>query len=119
MREEKNISYLVSEGIIKSEDLPGLMQKISSLEKTERIYAGETLEDGGNDPMNNYNKGMTIILDDNNEYIILNTKIIDDIQYAYVQNVKDSNDDAFVSFNGNTISVVTYMKIIDFLMSNL
>ena len=40
-REEANISSLVSNGIIKQEDVPSLIEKISQLENYERIYSGE------------------------------------------------------------------------------
>ena len=69
--------------------------------------------------MNNFTKGMTITLDDNNEYIILRTKVIDNVQYAYVLNINNENDDAFVILNGNTLEVVTDFNTINYLMDNL
>ncbi len=46
-REETNISKLVSAGFIKQEDVPSLMEKISKLEVTEKIYSGDVVETGG------------------------------------------------------------------------
>ena len=53
--------------------------------------------------MSNYNKGMTITLDDNNEYIILKIKVIDNVQYAYIQNVNNESDDGFVLLNNGSL----------------
>ena len=69
--------------------------------------------------MSKYQKGMTIILDDNNEYIILRTNIINDIQYAYVQNINDSEDDAFVSIINDYIQVVKDPQLINYLFENM
>lgn len=69
--------------------------------------------------MSKYQKGMTIILDDNNEYIILRTNIINDIQYAYVQNIDDSEDDAFISIINDYIQVVKNPQLINYLFENM
>ena len=69
--------------------------------------------------MSKYQKGMTIILDDNNEYIILKTNVINDIQYAYVQNINDSEDDAFVSIINDYIQVVKDPQLINYLFENM
>lgn len=69
--------------------------------------------------MSKYQKGMTIILDDNNEYIILRTNIINDIQYAYVQNIDDSEDDAFISIINDYIQVVKDPQLINYLFENM
>lgn len=69
--------------------------------------------------MSKYQKGMTIILDDNNEYIILRINIINDIQYAYVQNINDSEDDAFVSIINDYIQVVKDPQLINYLFENM
>lgn len=69
--------------------------------------------------MSKYQKGMTIILDDNNEYIILRTNIINDIQYAYVQNINDSEDDAFISIIKDYLQVVKDPQLINYLFENM
>ena len=69
--------------------------------------------------MSKYQKGMTIILDDNNEYINLRTNIINDIQYAYVQNIDDSEDDAFISIINDYIQVVKDPQLINYLFENM
>ena len=69
--------------------------------------------------MNSYSKGMTITLDDNNEYVILKIKVIDNVQYAYIQNINDVNDDGFVLLGDNSLEVVTDIEKIKYLMDNL
>ena len=69
--------------------------------------------------MSKYQKGMTIILDDNNEYIILRTNIINDIQYAYVQNIDDSEDDFVISIINDYIQVVKDPQLINYLFENM
>ncbi len=69
--------------------------------------------------MSNYNKGMTITLDDNNEYIILRIKVIDNVQYAYIQNVNNESDDGFVLLNNGSLEVINDVEQIKYLMDNL
>ena len=69
--------------------------------------------------MNNYSKGMIITLDDNKEYVIIRTKEIDNVQYAYIQNINDVNDDGFVSLKGNSLEVITDLEKIKDLMDKL
>lgn len=69
--------------------------------------------------MGEYQKGMIIILDDNEEYIILRTNIINGIQYAYVQNVNNPEDDSFISIKENYLQVVKDPELINYLFENL
>ena len=69
--------------------------------------------------MKNYSKGMTLTLDDNNEYVILRVKVIDNFQYAYIQNIKDVNDDGFVLIRDNSLEVINDVEMIKYLMENM
>lgn len=66
-----------------------------------------------------YTKGMTITLDDDNEYVILRIKEIEGILYAYVQNTSNIEDDAFVILKEDSLEVVSDVEKISFLAANM
>lgn len=66
-----------------------------------------------------YTKGMTITLDDDNEYVILRIKEIEGILYAYVQNTSNIEDDAFVILKEDSLEVVSDVEKICFLAANM